>query len=124
MPSSATPQTLVFSATAQADGTTDYYVSGKGWPFFTIGYDTTNGAAGTNTLTLWASNQDDGTAPASIGDFVDITNAWTGNASYTADGFLGVSVPRIFRWLRVRVVRTADGGNVDGAWVIRVRQAQ
>lgn len=124
MPASANPQTVTFAATAQIDGTTDYYVNGKSWPYFSVFYDTTGGAAGTNTLTLWASNQDDGTAPASIADFVDITNAWTGSASYAADAFMSSVERRLFRWLRVRVVRAGDGGNVDGAWTIRVRQAQ
>lgn len=122
----ATPQTIERSATAQGDGTTDYYVNGRSWPYFTVQYDTTNGAAGTNTLTLWASNRDDGTAPADLAaaDWTDITNAWTGAASYVADAFAVASVLRAFRWLRVRIIRAADGGAADGAWTIRVRQTQ
>lgn len=118
------PQSITRSATAQGDGTTDYFLSGKGWPYFSLSFDTTGGGAGANTLTIFASNQDDGTAPADIpaANWVDVTNAWTGSASYAADGFVQTTVPRIFRWLRVRVVRLADGGANDGAWTIITRQ--
>lgn len=116
--------TVTFSAAAQGNGTTTYHVSGKQHPYFTVHIEDTPGAAGDNTYTVWASNDDDFTV-GDVTDFINVTNAWFGAASFTTDAFLVSSVPRIVRWVRIQVVRANNGaGADDGAWTIRVRQSQ
>ena len=110
------------SETAQGDGTTNYYYTIDGWKNgFSVQIEDTPGAAGTNTYTIEASNQDDGTADASK-VYQDITQYGMANmvgaaaASYTADVFLKNTSNFIPVTVKVKVVRSADGANLDGAW--------
>lgn len=80
---------------------------------FTAHITDTPGVAGTNTYTLEASN--DGV------NWLDVTNAWTGSASYTTHCILVPSVDLCARYMRVKRFRSADGANNDGGTAITVR---
>jgi hypothetical protein len=120
----ATRNHIVGTAALQTDGTTHYYMKGIGWPFLVLQFNNTAGVAGTNTLTVWASAVDDGTAPAAIAasDWVNVTNAWFGAATFTATAFMARTTAIQVSNIRIRVIRSADGANNDGAWTIRAVQ--
>lgn len=112
------------SASSQGDGTTSYYFTINGWKNgFSVQIEDTPGAAGTNTYTVEASNQDDGTADASK-VYQDVTQYGMANmvgaaaANYTADVFLKNADRFVPVTVKVNVVRSADGGGTDGAWDI------
>jgi hypothetical protein len=108
---------------SQGNGTNNYYFDVAGYDEFTIHWLANTAGSGTNTLTVAVTNQDDGTAPAAC-TYVDITNAWFGAASFTGIGYLerGVDRPMVAKYIRVRVVRTGDGGSTNGAWTIWTRK--
>ncbi len=113
--------------TGEGDGTTYYYVDMSGHRNGTFQIEDTPGAAGDNTYTFEASNQDDGTAAASC-TYQDVTQYGMENfvgaaaASFTTDAFVGTTDMLNCKWLRVKVVRANDGGNTDGAWTILAKR--
>jgi hypothetical protein len=74
------------------------------------------GANGLNTYKIWARCDDFGGVP-----FIDVTQYFTENASYTGD-FLKAFVAPV-KELRVEVVRTGDLGEADGAFRIMISRA-
>ena len=114
--------TTVADASGETDGTNPYFIALDGYRHFSIQIEDTPGAAGTNTYTLEATNQSDGTDAASC-TYQDVTSSLTGSSSYTSDAFWIIDTPQTFKYLKVNVVRSADGGNNDGAWKIYVRQS-
>lgn len=105
-----------FSATAQGNGTTYHYVDMGNYDFLTLQILNTAGTAGTNTFTVEASAED-GTDRTAL-DYSDVTNDWFGSASYTSDQMLERDTQTVQSFVRVKVVRSADGGSEDGAWEI------
>jgi len=73
----------------------------------------TSGATPTDvlTVTVEASNQDDGTDPASVA-WQDVTNALFGVASWVDTDFFGIVDTQVpFKWVRVKYVTSNGGGN-------------
>lgn len=112
---------ILGEATAQGDDTTYYYIDSRFFNYFTLQIEDTAGVAGTNTYTIEGSAQDDGTIPASC-SYQDVTNTLFGVANVTGSNMLIFDSPMSFRYVRVKVVRSADGGNEDGAWKIYLRK--
>jgi hypothetical protein len=116
------------AATAQGDGTTDYYYDYDMYKYAGWQILDTPGAAGDQTYTVWASWEDNGTAQASV-DYTDMTLDWFGVASVTsaaitadpAAGVLEIDTPKTPKYIRLRVVRANDGAATDGAWDIHFR---
>lgn len=81
--------------------------------YFSIEIVDTPGAAGTNTYTLEAS-MDNST-------WIDVTNAWTGSASYTTHAYLNPDRVRVAKYLRIKRVRSGDAANNDGGSAVYVR---
>lgn len=96
-----------------AQTTTAYaYIDMAG--FRTLGIQAeTSGATPTDvlTVTLEATMQDDGTAPASC-DYQDVTNAITGSASFVDTDFISlIDTPFAVKYLRVKYTTSTGGGN-------------
>ncbi len=86
----------------------------------------TPGGAGTNTYTVEISNQDDATAAGSC-TYRDITlmltdDANSHNANYTTHAFLAIPEGLRGKYVRIKRVRSADGGAADGASTIYTRK--
>jgi len=64
------------------------------------------------TITIEASIQDDGTAPASC-SFIDVTNAWFGVASWVDTDFLVSTENIAVKWVRIKYEITT--GTADDA---------
>lgn len=92
-----------------ADDTYYYYIDMNGYRYFSL-----QGAnlAGTMTITLEATNRDDGTAPASITEWEDVTDSLSGETDWTADFFCIVDTNVAFKYVRVKVV-SAGGASGD-----------
>lgn len=104
--------------TSQGDQTAVYYFDMEGYSFASIQFMGTAGTAGTNTLTVHATNQD--ASDRTTADYIDVTNAWFGAASFTASTLLERDTPASVKFVKVQVARTSDGGNTDGAWKVDV----
>lgn len=98
----------VVDVTGQAIGTYNYYLDMA--TFRQLGLQLVIGGAGTTTVTVEATMQDDGTAPGSITDYHDVTSALFGAASFTASDFLvdNAKVLASAKWVKIKVVVTAD----------------
>jgi len=72
----------------------------------------TGGTAPTDTITVTieATIQDDGTAPASC-EYEDVTNDWFGVASLVDDNALWISTNIPVKYVRVKYVTSNDGGD-------------
>jgi len=110
----AGPETVLrgetlFDVTGGADDTYDYYVEHDEFHTFLIHYQP--GGAGTKTLTVWASAQDDGT-PIASRQYVDVTASVFSSPSFTTESFLRDSGGdlRDAKSLRFRVVVSGGGG--------------
>ena len=116
------------SATAQGDGTTDYYWDVDGYKYGGIQVLDTPGANGDQTYTIWATWEDNGTAQAAA-DLADVTQPWFGfpnvtSAQITANAYAGVlelQLPITAKYIRLRVIRANDAAAADGAWDIHMR---
>ncbi len=105
------------------DGTVYRYWDLETYHFWSTRIIDTPGATGSNLYTLEASTLDDGTPQASA-DYIDRTLDWLGQASFSstqlaADATLRmweVDVPKNIKFLRIKMVRSADGGSTDGAY--------
>ena len=111
------------TATAQTDTAgTYYYFDADDYKNFAVQIENTSGAAGSNVYTVEASLQDDGTAQASCSYF-DVTNQWFGVANVTdSNAWLEMDSVCIAKYVRVKVVRTGDAGNNDGAWTLYLKR--
>lgn len=63
-------------------------------------------------ISVEASAQDDGTAPASC-TYVDVTNDWFGAPSYNADVILEKDTPTTVKWVRLVVDNTGGAETED-----------
>ena len=109
------------SATGQGNGTSYYYIDFSGYRYASFQIESTAGLAGTNTFTFEISNE--GSVSPSSATYQDATNALFGVASATATTFWIIDTPQTFRYARIKVVRTLDGANNDGAWDILCRMS-
>ncbi len=87
-----------------------------GYRYFSVQI-ATDDAAPTDilTVTLECSNQDDGTAPASV-DFDDLTSALTpdGPALIDSDGYWFVDTVALVKWCKIKYTTSNDaGGDAD-----------
>jgi len=102
--------TVAYDATNLANQTLNRYVDMAGRRWITIGYTVSGG--GTKTLKIYASNQDDGTAESSV-EYRDITNAYTGAASYTATTWVRTTQPIVAKWIKIEVVITGASSDAN-----------
>jgi len=105
--------------TNETNATTNRFIDMDGYRNVGIHFEKTGGADSV-TLTLQASNQDDGTAPSSITAWIDVTSDLTGSASFTADEFIMVDTPVPIKWIRVQTV--SAGGANDADYEIYVKK--
>jgi hypothetical protein len=103
--------TLVENAT-ETDATTYYYVDMNGYKNFSAQLEVTAGS-GSMTVTLEATNQDDGIAAASC-TYQDVTSALFSVASATTDSFWVSDTPTAFKYLRYKTVSSTGGANDAG----------
>jgi hypothetical protein len=104
-------ETLVENAT-EADGTNYYYVDMDGYKNFSAQIEVIPGS-GSMTVTLEATNQDDGTVAASC-TYQDVTTALTGVASTIVDDFWIVNTPTAFKYLRYKTVSATGAADDAG----------
>ena len=107
-------KTVTDSDTGQTDGT-KYFPDDGYWEMehhrrFAAQITDTPGVAGTNTYTFEAS--------LDASNWVDKTNDWFGSANFTTSVILDQSTPSLFKYGRIKRVRSSDGGNNDGGSVI------
>lgn len=103
------------AVTNGTDGTYYYYVDMDGYKYFSSQLEL-SGGSGTCTVTVEATNQDDGTAPSSC-TYQDVTNGLFGVASYTASNFLIADTAQSFKYIRYKVVASTGGAN-DADWTL------
>jgi hypothetical protein len=105
------------------DGTYDYYVDMDGFSAESI-HLVLNGGSGTVVVKLYASIEDNGTAPASVEE-IDKGMEYFGAASWTASDILNDSAQVLgnVKWLHIEVV-AATGGADDADWTIFGKQKQ
>ncbi len=97
------------------DGTYYYYVDMDGYKHFSSQLEL-SGGSGTCTVTVEATNQDDGTAAASC-TYQDVTSGLFNAASYTASDFLIADTAQSFKYIRYKVTASTGGAN-DADWTI------
>jgi hypothetical protein len=105
------------SVTNGTDDTYYYYTDMDGFRDLALQL-VLDGGSGTVTVTVEATEQDDGTAPASC-SYQDVTNAWFGAANFTASAILLNTnySALIAKYVRVKVVANTGGAD-DGDWTI------
>lgn len=108
------------AVTNGTDGTYYYYIPMAAYTRLDL-QAVISGGSGTVTLTVEASIQNDGTAPASL-TYADVTNQAYGSASFTATQMLVDNSQFFgsFSYVRVKVV-AASGAN-DGDWTIYMKK--
>ena len=104
--------------TNETNATTNRFIDMDGFRNLGIQFEKTGGAD-TVTLTLEATIQDDGTAAASITDFIDVTTDLTGSASFTTDQMILIDTPLPIKYLKVKTVSTGGGNDADYAIYIK-----
>lgn len=119
---------LDVSVTSETNGTNDRFIDMDGKQKCTIAFNKTAGADSV-TMTIQASDRDDGTAPASIpaADWQDITQygmdietAAATAASYIAACILSLAPQANYKWIRVRTI--SAGGANDADYTIRSKE--
>lgn len=101
--------------TNETDGTFNFFVDMDGYKHFSL-QSILSGGSGTVTLTILASNQDDGTAAASA-TYIDVTNLLFGVANTTASAMWLADTVMSFKFLDIRIV-AATGGSNDGDYTL------
>lgn len=101
------PDILADADTVAQATTVDFYLDMAGYRFLTIQWIPSDANF---TLTVDATNKDNGTAPA-VCDYIDVTNAWFGSASFTATCFLFLNVHTFVKYVHIEIVRAAEAGN-------------
>ena len=102
---------VICDITNGTDGTYNFYTTGD--TFNEVGTQLLiDGGSGTATVTVEATAQDDGTAPASS-VYVDVTNARFGAANFTASNYLfdKDKVLGQAKWIKYKVVLDTGGAN-------------
>ena len=105
-------ETLIDETNITTNTTTYAYFDMDGYKYFSLQGET-SGTAPTDvlTVTIEASNQDDGTAPATC-TYQDITNALFGVASWVDTDFFAIAdTPQSFKYVRVKYVTSNGAGN-------------
>ena len=98
---------ILADATDVAQATTvDFYLDMAGYRYFTMQWTP---ADANFTLIVEATDEDNGTAPASCA-YIDVTNAWFGAASFTASTFFVHDIPTIIKYLHIEVTRAGAVG--------------
>ena len=113
-------ESTLADVTNGADGTYNYYVDMDGYKSFSL-QSTLSGGSGTATLTVEATNQDDGTAAASC-TYIDVTNTLFGVASTTASSFWFADTAPLMKYLKVKVVANTGGAD-DADWTLYLKKA-
>jgi len=113
---------LQYSDSALGDGTYYEYFDLEGYDRFSVGVEDTPGVAGTNTYTVEAAAKNDGTQQESS-TYFDVTQTLFGVANLTTSGLFPCTVSVAFKHVRVKVVRSADGGNTDGAYLLDIQRS-
>lgn len=104
-------ETLCDVTNYNGPATFDYYFDMDGYRYFTLQGVHTPAAVDTLTMTVEATVQDDGTAPAACA-YQDVTNALFGVANWVDTDFIAiVDTPVAFKYVHFQVV--VAGGNDD-----------
>ena len=103
--------------TDETSATNYYYVDMDGFRYFSFQLETSGATpADTLTVTVEATNQDDGTAQANC-TYQDVTNALFGVASWVdTDAYAIADTPTAFKYVRIKTVTA--GGNNDADYTI------
>lgn len=119
-----TPE-VIASVTNATDGTYPYYIDMD--TFKKVGFQiSADGGSGTVTVTIEATMQDDGTAPASC-TYEDVTLSLFNAASFvttTADIYSLIDnseVLSLYKYVKIKVVADTTGAN-DADWTIRSKK--
>jgi len=107
--------------TNETSATSHYYMDMDGYRYFSLQLETSGGTpADTLTVTVEATNQDDGTAATSC-TYQDVTQALFGVASWVdTDAFAIVDTPVPFKYVRIKTVTA--GGNNDADYTIYAKK--
>ena len=115
-------ETLIDETNITTNTTTYAYFDMDGFRNFSLQGET-SGTAPTDvlTVTLEATNQDDGTAAASCA-YQDVTNALFGVASWVDTDFMAIAdTPQPFKYVRVKYV-TSNGGGGDADLTVYLKK--
>jgi len=113
---------LADEVTLVAGTTDDYYVLLQHYKGFSIQFipDPAGGAPdGLTQLKIYASNQDDGTAPNAL-DYTDVTSAWFGAPTITVEQFLLFDLDMCAYAIHIELTRDAGVGDED--YTLRLRR--
>lgn len=112
--------TLV-SVTNGADGTYSYYIPMASYMRLDM-QAVLSGGSGTITLTVEASVQNDGTAPASL-SYIDVTNLAYGVAGFNASAMLidNQQFFGAFSYVKVKIVANT-GGSDNADWTVYIKK--
>lgn len=101
--------------TNETNATNFYFIDFDGYKHGALQIEIDAGAVDTTTVTFEMSIQDDGTAAASA-TYQDVTSAFFGVASITADNILIIDTPIAAKFFRVKTVTA--GGNNDADYTL------
>ena len=110
------PSILADGATVAENITTDFYVPMSHMKGLSIQWEPSDDNF---VLKVYSTNEDNGTALAAC-NYVDVTNAWFGAASFTADAFLLFDTEMCEYGIHIEVVRADSVG--DGTHELFVRR--
>jgi len=99
------PSILADGATVAENITTDFYVPMSHMKGLSIQWEPSDDNF---VLKVYSTNEDNGTALAAC-NYVDVTNAWFGAASFTADAFLLFDTEMCEYGIHIEVVRASVG---------------
>lgn len=123
----AEPQPIDMSQTAAAaDGPYAYYIDVDDYKYLSLQWSVTAGTSD-KILTVLATNQDDGTAPASC-TYIDVTLDWFGAASFSVAGAatgvksLEVDTPATWRYVKVNVQVGSVTAGANNTWLLYGRK--
>ena len=104
----------LINLTNPAAGTYVGYIDMQGAKYAGIQFEKFAGTDST-TLTLEATIQDDGTLAPAITTWQDVTSAFTGSASFTADAMLFIDTVVACKFIKVQVVVAGGAGDAEFA---------
>ena len=106
---------ILADVTNAADGTYSYYVDMDGYRNLAVQYLDVSGGSGTATLKIYGSLTGD--VDITSADYIDMTIATTGSASYTSDALLLLDTNLPLKYVKVEVV-ASTGGADDADWAL------
>lgn len=83
-----------------------------------VSVDFTVLGGGAKAMTFEMSDQDDGTAEASV-EYFDVTNEYTGAANHQTSKHIRFNKPTIEKWLKIKVVLTGAAANATIRFRVR-----